>query len=278
MILKSGYYGTPWAQSLANTVDGGVSFLSVEYWFTPLKDALGIDTLRGMDIINKAGYAAGTNGTAELMIQDDDFPVRMLLPLTSNWPVLKPPRLLNFHAGKTYQLVFSNIDPRPDLNYFSPDALLGAPSPFIVPGWAVGYADAHGVLTMRPGYLPIFSLENSADPTQHVGMEYMEVELSYFKPGRLWRQAVPPTAITAYNYRTADGGTQREVYDTSQTVTSVPIYNPAVLLRKGTQQGFPDPLPGSFAQYSDDQGVTWQATTTLVPALPCDLQFALELA
>ena len=274
----SASYGSVTAVSLANTTEPlGQSF---EFDFTP-PVTFTADTLRLFFITpaqqaanGKTGYALGTGGNYIAAIWfapgDAEF-VAIGNPVV--WFVGKFQKPRQFTAGQNYVFYVFNIDPSPALNYSSLDSLLTKGS---LPGLTVNMTCAYwynGTRTVRTGYLPIFSLENSADATQHFGMGYMEVESSYFQTGRIWQQVIPATKISGYSYRTSTG-LATVTFDAPQTVSTLSLgADLAVLVRKGTQQGYPDPLPGAHAQYSDDGGKTW-----VTPSLPVDAQFSVAVA
>lgn len=284
MILKSGFYGSIAAYALANTAEPiGESFEQTfipPYDFTANMLRTAFITDEQQKLQGRTGYALGDDGFYVISIRFGPTDLEVIVVGKPQvWNVAKFQKVRTFKAGQPYTIQFFNSHPDAAANYSSVNSLLLKGS---LPGLPDGLGCAYvynGARTVRSGYVPPFSLEDSTKPTSHFGCEWMEVESQFFKLGRTWKQVLPaPMSINTISYRTADGGTFQETYDQPVTLGEVLITNPAVLLRKGTQlpgvaQPWPDPLPGSYAAYSDDDGKTWQK-----PSLPCDLQFVVQLA
>jgi hypothetical protein len=196
------------ADSLANTPIGGphdtaLAFRFRAEWTGPVAG------VRCYVIVNteaRKGYSSGTGGSLRVALAPDvgggrHVPAPRSLaaailpaPSANPFPLVtfdRPPQVV---AGHLYYLVFTNVDPRPDLNYVSINALLsrgeGAPGPTVPDDMAVLLGHArHGRAqryhwrprARRDQYLPIIDVVGSR-PGEHTGIGYMEVWVTRPKP------------------------------------------------------------------------------------------------
>jgi hypothetical protein len=181
------------ADSLANTVVGGVGGNTVSYRFRAQRTA-SVQSVLLYLLPDRPGYSAGTGGQIEVdLVADDSTPAHnpstvvlasyvitnaMAQVPSRYFPVLTfatPPALV---AGQLYHIVFTNIDPSPAVNYLSVDALYQKNPPAPVQptvsdvDLAVLLRFQNGAWAPRAGYTPIFQLTYSDGSSDGVG--YME--------------------------------------------------------------------------------------------------------
>jgi hypothetical protein len=217
------------ADSLANTRIGGpygtvLAFRFRSAW-TGVVRGVRFYAVRNSD--GRTGYSGGNGGTLRIAIAPDSrgrrhVPARgrtlatatLDPPSRDAWPLVrfrKPARVV---AGRFYHVVFTNLDPDPQRNYVSVNALVSygrsARTPRVAGGLAVLLSDSpDGGRT--PGgwhpraqesgdrYEPILEVAGGR-AGQHLGVGYMEVWVNNPKPiggAQKVRQLISPAARTA---------------------------------------------------------------------------------
>jgi hypothetical protein len=196
------YYGSGLsADSLANTVLGGVSLNSASYRF----QARHTSALKGIRVffiwsLVKSGYQAGQGGTVQVSLMVDDGTAAHLptgpalatvtygniIAQNNNYPELTFPTPAVLTGGRFYHLVFSNVDPSPTANYISLDSLYtGAQTAPMQPSVSdTDFAElvrfGTGAWKVREGFTPILELDYADGGSQ--GNGYMEVWSTNPKP------------------------------------------------------------------------------------------------
>ncbi len=222
------YNATVAADSLANTRIGGPYATVLAYRFRSRWTGT-VQGVRFYVVLNsdgRAGYSGGSGGTLRVALAPDSagrrhVPARRSLagatfhpPTRDAWPLVsfrKPARVV---AGRSYYVVFTNLDPDPRRNYVSVNALVSRgrrdAGPRVPNGLAVLLSAAPDggrtpgrweTRAERRGdrYAPILEVVGGrAD--QHLGVGYMEVWVNNPKPigGRaMVRELIAPTADVA---------------------------------------------------------------------------------
>ena len=194
MPLTTFFYGSGFsADSLANTVVGGVSNNSVSYRF----QAKYLTPLEGFRVFfiwstTVAGYNAGLGGTIRVdLMADDNSPAHLptgtalasttygnIIPQENFYPKLTFPSPVALQGGNLYHLVFTNIDAFPAVNYISLDTLYTAAQtapmqPVMADAdFAVLLKSGTGAWKLRQGYTPTLELDYA---TGSQGNGYMEI-------------------------------------------------------------------------------------------------------
>jgi hypothetical protein len=196
--------GSSVADSLGNTVIGGPGLRTLAFRFRPTwtGSVVGIRCYVIVDILGRAGYSAGSGGVLRVAVEPErpggHVPSGTALaavafrPQPAQFvPFVRFPRSARVRAGQAYYVVFTNVDPDPQHNFASVNALYSRqPSrnhPPVPHDLAVlqGTA-AHGTHAARwqlpqAYHLPILDVVGR-DQDQHVGMGYVEV----------WRESAKP--------------------------------------------------------------------------------------
>jgi hypothetical protein len=154
----------------------------------------------------RTGYSGGTGGTLRVaLVRDADGRPTHGRPLAAatlepprrdGWPLVRFREPARVTRGHRYHVVFTNLDPQPQRNYVSINALLShayrKPAPRLPHGLGVSLSGAvdggrtPGRWTSRvqqPGdrYVPILEVAGGRDG-QHLGIGYMEVWVNNPKP------------------------------------------------------------------------------------------------
>jgi hypothetical protein len=178
------------------------------------------------NVNGRTGYSGGTGGTLRVAIHKDSGGRRHVprgRPLATAalkaeahgfWPLVRFKRPGRVTAGRLYHVVFTNIDPEPQRNYVSINALFSesrsGPAPAVPDGLAVLAGSPRGsggqIRWRRRGeareyYEPIVDVVGSRRG-QHVGRGYMEVWGETAKP-------VGAKAMVRQLLRTPGGRTTR---------------------------------------------------------------------
>jgi hypothetical protein len=213
------------ADSLANTRIGGPYGTVLAFRFRSSWTGA-VQGVRFYVVLNsdgRTGYSGGTGGTLRVALAADSggrrlVPARRSLasatldpPGRDGWPLVRfrtPARVV---AGRTYHVVFTNLDPRPRRNYVSVNALVSHhnsdPAPRVHGGLEVLLSaapdggrtpgDWHTRVQRRGDrYVPIIEVVGDR-PGQRLGVGYMEVWVNNPKPiggGAMVRQLISPVA------------------------------------------------------------------------------------
>jgi hypothetical protein len=189
------------ADALGNTVIGGSDHTQLSFRFraTWTGSVVGIRCYVIKNVNGRSGYSNGSGGTMRVALQDDSggsrhVPVGHHLaaatfrPMDEGfWPLVRFSKPAHVVAGHLYHVVFANVDPHPESNYVSINALYSAGrlgrGPRPPDDLAVLEADGGGggaavwqPRRSRPHeyYLPILDVVGGASG-QHDGLGYMEV-------------------------------------------------------------------------------------------------------
>jgi hypothetical protein len=197
------------ADSLANTRIGGPYGTTLAYRFRSRWTGV-VRGVRFYVIVNsdgRSGYSGGNGGTLRIALARDAglhrrVPGKALAAVTmpavsrGAWPLVRFRRPVRVTAGRFYYVVFTNLDPDPERNYVSINALAAYASrgsaPPLPDGMAVllgGTSDGGATprswvsRSQRRGdrYSPILEVEGGR-AGQHLGLGYMEVWVNNPKP------------------------------------------------------------------------------------------------
>lgn len=196
------------ADSLANTRIGGpygtvLAFRFRSAWTGEVR-GVRFYVVRNSD--GRTGYSGGTGGTLRVALarDADGRPARgrplaaatLQPPGRDAWPFVRFREPARVTRGRRYHVVFTNLDPQPQRNYVSINALLShrhrRPAPGLPHGLGVSLSDAvdggrtPGRWTSRvqqPGdrYVSILEVAGGR-PGQRLGIGYMEVWVNNPKP------------------------------------------------------------------------------------------------
>jgi hypothetical protein len=198
------------ADSLANTRIGGPFGTVLAYRFraawTGEVRSVRFFVIRNTD--GRTGYSGGTGGVLRVALAPDSggrphVPARRALaaatlrpPRRGAWPRVRFDEPARVVEGRYYHVVFTNLDPAPQRNYVSINALVShgrrRAMPPVPDGLAVllgGTTDGGRTPTRwhpraestRDLYVPIIDVAGGR-PDQHLGVGYMEVWISNPKP------------------------------------------------------------------------------------------------
>jgi hypothetical protein len=123
----SSFYGPSFgADAIANINMGGSENIAIAYRFVADSSSTLVAFRPHMKAAGESGYSGGTYGTIRASIRTDNngYPTGTSLANTdfvydANWPEIQfsnPPALTK---GTAYHIVFTNIDPKPTINFFS---------------------------------------------------------------------------------------------------------------------------------------------------------------
>jgi hypothetical protein len=189
------------ADALGNTVIGGSDGTQLSFRFraTWTGSVVGVRSYVIKNVNGRTGYSSGNGGTMRIALQGDGgrgrhvptgrhlASARFRPAEHGFWPFVrfgKPARVV---AGRLYHVVFTNVDPEPERNYVSINALYSGSrlgrAPAAPDGLAVLEGDAGGggatnwqLRRSEPGeyYLPIVDVVGGGEG-RHDGLGYMEV-------------------------------------------------------------------------------------------------------
>ncbi len=188
------------ADGLGNTVIGGPGRTQLSFRFraTWTGSVTAIRCYVIKNVNGKTGYSAGTGGAMRVTLESDSgsathvpaaprLAAATFKPMDEGfWPLVRFDKPGAIVAGRLYHVVFSNVDPRPEVNYVSINALYSAGQlgrgPRVPDELAVLEADGTGTgRSWEPRrsepqeyYLPILDVVG-ARKAEHVGLGYMEV-------------------------------------------------------------------------------------------------------
>jgi hypothetical protein len=185
------------ADALGNTVIGGPYRTALAFRFraTWTGTVVGVRIYVIRNVNGRTGYSAGTEGAMRMTLQADSgqrphVPVGRALASTTfrpvergYFPLVRFDSAASVVAGRLYHVLFSNVDPDPQRNYVSINALYSASrlgrGPAVPDGLAVLVRYAGGSWSPRGSsprerYLPILDVVGGRSG-EHDGLGYMEV-------------------------------------------------------------------------------------------------------
>lgn len=192
------------ADSLGNTVIGGPHGRTLAFRFRSswTGSVVGIRCYVIGDVRGRAGYSAGTGGTLRVSVEPEAARGRVpsgealasmtFQPRAADFlPFMRFGQSATVRAGQTYYVVFRNVDPDPERNYASINALYSRQPPHdhpavphdlaVLEGTAARGSRAQHWQHPQAYHLPILDVVGrQAD--QHLGMGYVEVWSESAKP------------------------------------------------------------------------------------------------